>query len=142
MSSTHGKLTAGAADQQIKGYLSEIRKVIGPKIELAGIPPVTGVNCGDPNATGPHVPTEYGYYYHASGAAKDPRFLPAAKKILEHYTKLGWDTYGHSNKPSPSWLMRSPDDYVLSLTISPDGDLFGVVLGTPCVPKVATTFRP
>lgn len=76
------------------------------------------------------------------GKPHDPRFLPAAKKIVNHFTAQGWNTYGHTDKPSPGWDMRSPEKYLLSLTISPDGDLLGIELDTPCVPRVDKTFTP
>ena len=143
MSSTHGKLTAEAADRQIKSLKREILALLAvSRVELKSSGPVGKDVCGDPGDARPHAPTQYNYWYEVDGKRNDPRFLPAAKKIVEHYTKLGWDTYGHSNKPSPSWLMRSPEKYLLSLTISPDGDLFGVELSTPCVPKVDATFTP
>lgn len=140
MTSHH--LTAQQADVQVKKYRNEIRKLAGPGIALQGDGKVVPTICGDPNNTDPHAPSQYNYYYRAHGTPHDTRFLPAAKQIASHYTDQGWTTYGRTDKPSPGWDMRSPDKYLLSLTVSPDGDLLTVELDTPCVPRVDTTFTP
>lgn len=139
----NGSLTAAQADQQIKQYKREIIELVAPNVNIEIMKPaeVEPILCQD-NDTRPHAPTQYDYWYEAHGTHNDPELLSAAHKIVKHFTKMGWETYGKTDKPSPGWDMRSPDNYLLSLTISPDGNRLGVELSTPCVPRVETTFAP
>jgi len=140
-------LTASKADRQIKSLKSELERLLPKGAKLAPAPDGTdkptalGVQCGDPNSADLRAPTQYNYGYEVQGVSSRAQFPAIADRVFNHFArKSGWTV---DDKASNSdWDLRSPGDYLVSLVISPDGDLLSITLSTPCVPKSSQTFMP
>lgn len=140
------KLTATQTDHYIKSVKAEIQKLLpkGAELDVApdgtDTPTALGVQC-DLNDTSPNAPTKYNYDYEVHGHVSNKQFPGIANTIFQHFTKKAdWKV---DDKASPSdWDLRSNQNYLLSLVISPKGNLLSITLSTPCVPKTDRTFTP
>lgn len=141
-------LTAYAADRHVKAVKQEIEGRLPPGGRLKPStlggeekPRVTGSSCSDPVDTSPHAPSQYNYFYDVADVPSS-RFPGVARRIADHFTASGWVVEDKQTRPALSWDLRSAEEYLMSIIVSPQGDLLGIELSTPCVPKVEETFEP